>query len=425
MDGHTRHFEARMVRSGPDEVVATVRDIGERKQAETVRERLEQQLRQSQKMEAIGTLAGGIAHDFNNILTAIIGYTELLSSQLRGQTKAEERLGEIAKAGARAKELVAQILTFSRRQERVRSATSLGAAVDEALRLLRAAIPASIEIDARVEPDLPSVLADATQIHQVVMNLAANAAAAMKDGPGLLRVRCELVELDATAASGHADLRPGRWIRLEVADTGVGMTPDVLERIFDPFFTTKGPGEGTGLGLSVVHGIVKDHEGAILVDSTPGTGTSFRVYFPALEATAPARTRPRTEAAGGHGERVLVVDDEPALVELMRSQLEIRGYRVTAFASPMDAWLHFSSHASDFDIVVTDLTMPQLSGADLAERILRLRPDMPIVMATGYGTSQQEERARDMGLRRLLMKPFSMALLDEAIQEALAAAVEH
>jgi len=424
VDGHTRYFEARIVRSGPDEVVATVRDIGERKQAETVRERLEQQLRQSQKMEAIGTLAGGIAHDFNNILTAIIGYTELLSSQLRGQAKAEERLGEIAKAGARAKELVSQILTFSRRQERVRSATSLGAAVEEALKLLRAAIPASIEIDAAVAPDLPPVLADPTQIHQVVMNLAANAAAAMKSGPGFLRVRCESVELDGAAAATHADLRPGRWIRLEVADTGCGMTPDVMERIFDPFFTTKGPGEGTGLGLSVVHGIVKDHEGAIQVDSTPGVGTSFRIFFPALAETVLSKSRPRTESAGGHGERVLCVDDEPALAELMRSQLEARGYRVTAFASPMEAWLDFSAHPESYDIVVTDLTMPQLSGADLAERILRLRPDMPIVMATGYGTALQEERARDMGLRRLLLKPFTMAVLDEAIQEVLAEAVQ-
>jgi len=418
-DGATRHFEARIVRSGPDEVVATIRDITARKSAEAHRGRLEQQLRQSQKMEAIGTLAGGIAHDFNNILTAILGYAELLRAQVRGQAGVEERLAEIAKAGARAKDLVAQILTFSRRQEHTRTTMSLGPAIDEALKLLRAAIPASIEIDAQVDPDLPPVLADATQIHQVVMNLAANAAAAMAGGPGRLRVRCSAVELDASTAV-DAGLHAGRFVRLAIEDSGCGMPPEVLQRIFDPFFTTKGPGEGTGLGLSVVHGIVKAHEGAILVDSRVGEGTAFRIYFPALLERQRSSAPPRARTIEGQGEHVLCVDDEPALVELLRDQLETLGYRVTAHVSPVEALSDFLAHPLDFDVMLTDLTMPGMSGADLAERILKVRPDLPVVMATGYGHVMSEERARELGLRPLLYKPFTIAVLGDAIQDALA-----
>jgi PAS domain S-box-containing protein len=420
-DGAAHQFEARIVRSGPDEVVATIRDISERKRAESHRERLEQQLRQSQKMEAIGTLAGGIAHDFNNILTAILGYAELLRAQLRGQAGVEDRLGEIAKAGARAKDLVSQILTFSRRQEQSRSTISIGAAIEEALRLLRAAIPASIEIDAQVDPDLPAVLADQTQIHQVVMNLAANAAAAMAGGPGRLLVRCSAVELGSAAAL-DAGLPAGRYVSLVFEDTGCGMPQDVLERIFDPFFTTKGPGEGTGLGLSVVHGIVKAHEGAILVDSRVGVGTSFRIYLPALLESLPAGPRVRERTIEGQGEHVMCVDDEPALIELLRDQLTTLGYRVTAHVSPLEALEDFLDHPLDFDVMLTDLTMPGMSGADLAERVRKVRPDLPIVMATGYGRVMSEERARELGVRPLLHKPFSMAVLGEAIQDALASA---
>jgi PAS domain S-box-containing protein len=418
-DGNPRAFEARIVRSGADEVVATIRDITERKGAEAHRERLEQQLRQSQKMEAIGTLAGGIAHDFNNILTAILGYAELMRGQVRGQPGVEERLTEISKAGVRAKDLVSQILTFSRRREHMRTPMSLGQAIDEALRLLRAAIPASIDIDAVVDPNLPPVLADATQIHQVVMNLASNAAAAMAGGPGRLRVGCSEVELDAATAA-DAGVSAGRFVSLSIEDSGCGMPPEILERIFDPFFTTKGPGEGTGLGLSVVHGIVKAHEGAILVDSRVGEGTMFRIYFPALSDHEPLHPRTRTTTHAGHGEHVFCVDDEPALIELLRDQLIALGYRVTAHVSPLEALADFLAHPLDFDVLLTDLTMPGMSGADLAERILKVRPDLPIVMATGYGNVMTEERARELGLRPLLYKPFTMTVLGDAIQDALA-----
>jgi PAS domain S-box-containing protein len=420
-EGEPRQFEARIVRSGADEVVATIRDITEQKEAEAHRQRLEQQLRQSQKMEAIGTLAGGIAHDFNNILTAILGYAELLRAQVRGQDGVEERVAEIAKAGARAKDLVSQILTFSRRQDHTRTTLAIGPTVEEALRLLRAAIPATIEIDAQVDSDLPAVVADATQIHQVVMNLAANAAAAMAGGPGRLTVRCSGVTLDEREA-GDAGVSAGRFVRLVFEDTGCGMPSEVLERIFDPFFTTKGPGEGTGLGLSVVHGIVKAHDGAILVDSRVGVGSSFRIYLPALHEARAARSRPGAAAIGGQGEHVLCVDDEPALVELLRDQLTTLGYRVTAHVSPLEALADFLERPLDFDVMLTDLTMPGMSGADLAERVRKVRPDLPIVMATGYGRVMSEDRVRELGMRPLLHKPFSMAALGEAIQDALASA---
>jgi len=263
-------------------------------------------------------------------------------------------------------------------------------------------------------------MADATQIHQIVMNLAANAAAAMGDGPGKLRVSCTTAILDAAEASAHPDLRPGRWVRLDVEDTGTGIPSEMLGRIFDPFFTTKGPGEGTGLGLSVVHGIVKAHEGAILVDSQLGVGTVFHIYLPALDSRQPDASRVSRTTAGGRGEHVLCVDDEPSLVELLTAQLEALGYRVTACDSSVDALAKFLAAPLDFDVLITDLTMPGMSGAELAERVLKVRPDLPVVVATGYGHIMGEERARALGLRRVLNKPFSMALLDEAIQEALA-----
>jgi PAS domain S-box-containing protein len=419
-----REFEARIVRSGADEVVATIRDITERKTAETHRQRLEQQLRQSQKMEAIGTLAGGIAHDFNNILTAILGYAELMRAQVAGQPALQDRISEIAKAGVRAKDLVAQILTFSRRREQTHTPMSLGPPIEEALRLLRAAIPASIEIDAEVDPGLPPVSADATQIHQVVMNLCGNASAAMAGRPGRLRVRCTETELDPAAAA-DLGVTPGRFVRLSVEDTGCGMPPEILERIFDPFFTTKGPGEGTGLGLSVVHGIVKAHEGAIHVESRVGEGSSFRVYFPALAEGSIARPRPRTEPHEGQGQLVLCVDDEPALVELLREQLASLGYRVSAHVSPLSALSEFLAHPLDFDVLLTDLTMPGMSGVDLAERILKVRPDLPIVIATGYGNVMTEERARELGVRPLLYKPFTLTVLSDALADALASARAH
>ena len=420
-DGAQRRFEARLVRSGEDEIVATVRDITDRKRAEDERSRLEAQLRQAHKMEAIGTLAGGIAHDFNNILTAIIGHTELLRAKRADDAELNEPLAEIAKAGSRAKELVAQILTFSRRQERMRAATSLGPVVLEALKLLRAAIPTTIEIEASVASDLPAVLADATQVHQVIMNLAANAAAAISGHGGRLKVALDAVDLDEERAVGHPALRPGAWVRLTVEDDGCGMEPEVIERIFDPFFTTKGPGEGTGLGLSVVHGIVTAHEGAILVESRLAHGTTFRIFFPAIGAAAPSPLPSRAAPPRGRGEHVLCVDDEPAIVELLRAQLEMLGYTVTAHTSPLAALADFLARPSAFAAVVTDLTMPGLNGADLVERLLAERPDLPVVMATGHGRVMGEERARNLGIRRLLLKPFSMAALAWAVHDVLPA----
>jgi len=420
VEGEKRYFEARIAPSGVDEIVATVRDITNRKLAEAERERLEHQLRQSQKMEAIGTLAGGIAHDFNNILTAIIGHTELLRAKRPGDADLQDRLVEIAKAGGRAKELVAQILTFSRRQERTRTQIALGPVVHEALKLLRAAIPASTEIAADVDPHVPDVFADATQIHQVVMNLAANAAAAMAGRAGRLRVSLAAVDVDDALAARHPALAPGPYVRLMVEDDGAGMEPEVMERIFDPFFTTKRAGEGTGLGLSVVHGIVSAHDGAILVESRLGVGTAFQVFFPAVATGATAASHPHPAAPLGSGEHVLCVDDEPTIAELLKAQLEALGYHVTTHTSPIEALADFLARPFAFDVVVTDLTMPGMNGADLAERLLAVRPELRVVMATGYGRVMSEERARELGIGKVLLKPFSMSALAEAIQQALA-----
>ena len=420
VEGQQRFFEARIAPSGAEEIVATVRDVTDRKLAEAQRERLEHQLRQSQKMEAIGTLAGGIAHDFNNILTAIIGHTELLRAKRPGDTDLQERLNEIAKAGGRAKELVAQILTFSRRQERTRTQIALGPVVREALQLLRAAIPASIAIEAEVDADVPEVFADATQIHQVVMNLAANAAAAMASRPGRLKVGLGAVRVDAALAARHPTLSAGPYVRLQVRDEGVGMPPEVVERIFDPFFTTKDAGEGTGLGLSVVHGIVTAHDGVILVDSCPDTGTTFDLYFPAVTGGASAPSRPHPAAPRGAGEHILCIDDESTLVELRLEQLEALGYRVTTHTSPVEALADFLARPFAFDLVLTDLTMPGMNGADLIDRLRAVRPELRVVMATGYGRVISEDRAKELGIGKLLLKPFSMAALGEAIHDALA-----
>jgi CheY-like chemotaxis protein len=243
----------------------------------------------------------------------------------------------------------------------------------------------------------------------------------MAGGPGRLGVRCTTVELDEAVAA-DAGLTAGRFVRLVIEDSGCGMPPEIVDRIYDPFFTTKGPGEGTGLGLSVVHGIVKAHEGAIFVESRVGEGTTFRIYFPALLERHPTGVRPRTGTTEGRGEHVLCVDDEPALIELLRDQLESLGYRVTAHVSPTEALTDFLEHPLDFDVLLTDLTMPALSGADLAEKVLAVRPDLPIVMATGYGRVISEDRARELGLRPLLYKPFTMVALGDAIQDALASA---
>ncbi len=403
----------------PIRSLGTVQDITDRRQAEQVRQGLEAQLRQSQKMEAIGTLAGGIAHDFNNILAAVIGHAELLAEDVGADQAGQEGIKGILEASRRARDLVQQILTFSRLREQERGLIPLEPVVREVLKLLRATLPSTIEIRTTVTTEDHLVLADATQMHQVVLNLCTNAAHAMQEHGGVLDVSYQPVRLDAEQAQLHPGLQPGLYMRLVVRDTGHGMDQLTLERIFDPFFTTKSPGEGTGLGLAVVHGIVQSHEGSITATSEPGEGTAFQVFFPAVEGRSTAVATEDTAMRLGSGEHILVVDDEPSLVRIANRLLERLGYRVTAHTHPTEALADFLKRPDDFDLVLSDLTMPQMTGLDLASRLLARRPDLPILLTSGYAGALDPAELRRVGVRELVGKPFLTRTLADAVARAL------
>ncbi len=394
-------------------IVSLIEDItGQRK--------LEEQFRQAQKMEAIGTLAGGIAHDFNNILAAINGYTELAKMRVTADSVAKKYLESVLQGGARAVALVRQILTFSHRQEEQRLPVQLRHLVAEPLNLLRATIPSSIEFEVSLASDLPAVLADATQIHQIVMNLCTNASHAMKNRPGRLGVCLENFIVDGLTAESTPGLKAGPYVRLSISDTGCGMSEATLSRIFEPFFTTKPPGEGTGLGLSVVHGIMQSHSGAITVCSTPGEGTVFHLYFP---ITAAGEASPVEDAATdtpvGHGERILIVDDEKPLALLGQTILQELGYAVENTTSAVEALALVRDRPASYDLVVTDLTMPGMLGTDLVRELLLIRPDLPIIIATGYTATLTDQRVRELGARALLLKPLTLHSLGVAVNRAL------
>jgi len=384
-------------------LIGVLMDIQDLKDAEAARQRLEAPLRQAQKMEALGTLAGGVAHDFNNILGTIIGNVELAREDLVAEHPAQESLAEVEKASARARELVQQILTFGRRQPDERRVIGLREVVEESTRLLRATLPAGIELVTGFARDVPNVLADRSRIHQVVMNLCTNAWQAIPGGIG--RIMVSLSTVDVTDAHALAGLRPGRYACLTVADTGSGIAPAIVERIFDPFFTTKAPGEGTGLGLSVVDGIVKSHEGAIAVDTTVGQGATFRAYFPGVDAEAqPHAIEPRP-APAGRGQRILYLDDEAPLVHLTARLLSRSGYEVEGFTRPAEAIAAFAADPQRFDVVVSDMNMPTATGLSVAADVLRLRPDVPVALISGSVTEELAARAEALGVRAVLFKP--------------------
>jgi two-component system cell cycle sensor histidine kinase/response regulator CckA len=379
---------------------------------------LESRLRQAQKMEAIGTLAGGIAHDFNNILAGIMGYAELLKLENSDQSSITDRLNEILKATRRAKDMVRQILAFSRKDKQARIPIQVSPIVKEALKMLRNALPSTIEISQYIDNGIGIVEADATQIHQVLMNLSTNAAHAMREKGGILDISLTNVEVNADEAARHPDLRQGPYVRLNVSDTGKGMSNEVMERIFEPYFTTKEKGVGTGLGLAVTHGIVKNHGGAITLESKPGKGSTFNVYIPRIEKEVTPKTE-ATEVLPGGSERILFVDDEQVLVNIGKEMLERLGYEVTARTSSIEALELFRVKPDQFDLVITDMTMPNMTGEKLAKEIMGIRADIPIILCTGYSEHIGRESAEKMGIRGFVMKPFSMNELANVIRKGI------
>ena len=392
-------------------------EIRERKAAEDEMHRLESQLIQSQKMEAIGTLASGIAHDFNNILLAIMGYSEIALINARAGQSGEKHIQEALKACERAKELVCQILTFGRQTEIDRKPVQTSTVVKEVLKLLRASLPATIEFKQRLESE-SLILADPTHIYQVMMNLGTNAAQAMKAGSGTIEVTLSDVDLDESFVYSHHGLTPGRYQKLEVGDNGTGMTSDQVKRIFEPYFTTKPRGEGTGLGLSVVHGIVKNTGGAISVYSEPGQGSTFMVFFPIFESDAVAEASPVELPVGGQ-ECILFVDDEPTLLEIGTELLMRLGYRVTTCGDSSTALETFKARPDEFDLVITDMTMPGLTGDKLAQKLLQVRPGLPVILCTGFGNAVMGQNACRTGVKAYLMKPFVLRDLAKTIRQVL------
>ncbi len=423
----TRHREQiecvvsgeRCVVSGRDVAVLAVTDVSARKRAERASALLETQIRQTQKLEAIGTLAGGIAHDFNNILGSIVARSALAVADADEPELVKQHIAEINVATDRAKALVRRILTFSRQKAQDRVPVSLDAVLREALDLVRPTLPATANIELDVQGGLPEVLADATQIHQVIINLCNNAAYALEGKVGTISISLRPVIVDQTMVIQVPELRCGNYACLSVTDTGHGMDGGTLERVFDPFFTTKEPGQGTGLGLAVVHGVVREHEGAIIVDSAPDIGTSFQLYFPETVERSLPDSDISPAVLRGHGEHILLVDDERSLCGSVAALLTKIGYQVTAFTDPHEALECLKQDPFAVDILLTDLTMPGLTGLDLSRAAVALRPDLPVVVTSGYTASWDHRQGEEAGVLEFRQKPVGFAELSQSIRQAI------
>ena len=422
-DGSIRHIKAdsqtfRSQDDKPRRMVGTNIDITERKRAEEEKARLESQLIQAQKMESIGTLAGGIAHDFNNILFPIVGYTELARMQAKDDPKLSEYLNQVGEAASRATDLVRQILTFSRKAEQQKVPLQVSSVVKEALKLLRSSIPTSIEIRQEIATQA-LVLADPTQVHQIMMNLCTNSYQSMEKTGGVLAVSLKETEIPHEKDLGR-EIRPGRYVVLEVSDTGCGMDKEKQAKIFEPYFTTKETGKGTGLGLAVVHGIVKDHQGMINVYSEPGRGTTFRVYLPMTEDQMHVAHADKKKAAPTKKhEHILFVDDEERICSMAREYLAKYGYTVDVCSNGRDALFAIEQDLQAYDLLITDMTMPGMNGKELVRKVLTQRPDLPVRLCTGYSSLIDREDAATIGISAYVEKPVVMNDLIGRIKEVL------
>jgi PAS domain S-box-containing protein len=410
-----RHGDGR-----PYRMVGSAIDVTTQKQAQSERELLEAQLRQSQKMEAMGTLAGGIAHDFNNILGAILGYGELAQQQSAPDTPLRRYLDNVMHAAERAKALVDRILGFSRSGLGERARVHIQSVIEETLELIAASLPVDIRLEKSLTAGDAALIGDSTQLHQVAMNLCTNAVHAMEHG-GILTVLLERIDPAEAQSLSRGTLSPGPYVRLTIRDTGTGIPPAVVERIFDPFFTTRGVGKGTGLGLSLVHGIVTDLGGAIDVKSAVGEGTNFEIWLPmTTEAGKPATTTAVRELPRGRGETVMIVDDEPMLVALAEEMLAGLGYEPVGFESSRVALQVFRANPERFDVILTDEAMPELLGTELAREIGLLRPDIPIILMSGHGGTSLAHRAAAIGVKEVLHKPLQRLDLADSLARAIA-----
>lgn len=398
-------------------VTGLSKDITERKRAEEALKKTERQYRQSSKMEAIGTLAGGIAHDFNNILTAILGYTELALATVPKESRTQRNLQEVLTAGHRAKHLVQQILTFSRQSGLEQKPVQIHRVVGEAMKLLRASIPTTIEIRQQIHSE-STVLGDYNQMHQMIVNLCTNAEYSMRETGGFLSIVLDDVEITEPSPTEHPDLKPGPHVRLTVKDTGQGLSPETLERMFDPFFTTKPIGEGSGMGLAVVHGIITAHGGSISAESAQGNGTKIEVYLPTITEQLWKGTSNQEPLPYGK-ESILFVDDEEALVRLGQELLTHLGYTVEVRTSSINALELFQADPNRFDLVITDQTMPNLTGEALTRELLRIRPGLPIILCTGFSHTLSAEKAKTLGIRAYLMKPLAIRDLAPIVRHVL------
>jgi len=394
-------------------------ELNERKKAEEENKKLESQLRQAQKMEAIGTLAGGIAHDFNNVLYPIIGFTEMTMDLVPEESLAKKNLDEILIASDRAKSLVQQILTFSRQQEYNPQSLRVQPILKEALKLMRSSMPTTISIIQKIDETCGPVLSDPSQIHQIVMNLCTNAYHAMKTQGGILEVKLSEIDIPPGQAEKYGSLYPGFYLSLTVRDTGHGIDPLIMERIFDPYFTTKPPGEGTGMGLALVHGIVKSFGGEIRVTSQPGQGSAFQILLPRVMEHEPESVLTLPKCIPGQGERILVVDDEAQILDMIELMLQSLNYKVITKMESIAALEEFRKNPDDFDLVITDQTMPGLTGFELSKRMLAIRKNIPIILCTGFSELVNEESVKAAGIRKFILKPILKSQLSVLIREIL------